>query len=508
MTSFAEWQAGERRLTMPPAPKGAREGMRPTPPRDGVCLSEHDVAHELSQEAAGDMFGERWAYVPEIAQWREWEEGRGWRNVRGSEVGLWVGEKARGLLHSPRVNAGPVADKRTAGALKFTANVVRLMGLLHPWVVPLAHWDADPYTLGLPAGEVWDMRRWQKRLQAPGDFVFLSTAVPPDGASAEATKTWDAFVEQMFEDPDTREYVQVALGGALIGEALDDRAYFLVGVPGSGKTTLLSAVHAALGGYASTVDPDLILKRGRTDIYSAGAQIVQLQGVRLAYASEVGVGEDLDVRAFKALSGGEELVGRLLGRNPVRVRVCATLFLGANEAPAPDHADPGVYRRLRIIPSLTPPPNPDETLRMRLRNPQSGRAILGWMLAGLRKRIERGAPPAPPQVAAETEEHYQGVDRVGEWWAERVERHGGGRVSLADLRSDLAEWAAARGYEALPAADRWLPSRLRERGVEVARVRFAEGVRRGVAGYRLRPQSVPLPAENKDYDPYIVEDQS
>lgn len=215
-------------------------------------------------------------------------------------------------------------------------------------VVSIDDFDADIYGLNTPGGLV-DLRTGALTPATPDNLVKRSTNVAPDAACP--TPLYDRLMSETFAgEPELSEYLEQAIGMALI-KAQDDQVFFyLYGEPGSGKGTLMNIVTDILGrgdgGYVSHVDSSMFTEsRGGAH----PTEYMQFLGARLAISSEVAKGQKMDSAKLKKTTGGDPITGRYMQKDFVTFDATHTLFIMANDKLQVEHGDGGVWRRLKVV---------------------------------------------------------------------------------------------------------------------------------------------------------------
>ena len=157
-----------------------------------------------------------------------------------------------------------------------------------------------------------DLRTGQLREHDPADRLSKVTegAYRPKVDGGE----WCRFLETVLPDPDVRGYLQRLIGQALIGRTVEHVFPIATGVGANGKSVATEAIRYALGSYAVSINPDLLLTSERGP---GGTELMELMGARLAIGQETNDGRALDEALMKRLTGGDELTARRLYRDPV-----------------------------------------------------------------------------------------------------------------------------------------------------------------------------------------------
>ncbi len=188
-------------------------------------------------------------------------------------------------------------------------------------------------------------------------------------------------------------------------------------VPGrTEKTTLLEAISWALGDYAATADPALLMvKRG--DSHPTG--VADLRGRRFVTIAETEQGRGLDIAlAKKRMSGGDRIKARYMRRDFIEFSPSWLMFMATNHLPAVDDGSEAVWRRLRVIPFdvVVPAADRDDQLPQRLQ--MEADAVLAWIVAGWTAYRGADSLDTPDAVRVATNVYRCDSDSIGRFVAE------------------------------------------------------------------------------------------
>jgi DNA polymerase I-like protein with 3'-5' exonuclease and polymerase domains len=213
----------------------------------------------------------------------------------------------------------------------------------HPCTLKLADLDTDPGILWA-GGQAWNLRASADQptpaLVDPGTPHLHSAACAPADVP---TPRWDAFLAAVWPDPEVRAWALRVLAIAFTGEP-DAALPILLGPQRRGKTQVIHLLMSVLGSYALSADPRLL---GGGD--NAHASIIYaLMGRRLAFIDEGPREGRWAQERLKQLTGGGQLTGNEMRRDPVTFSPNHTLVLTANDEPP--LTDPAVRARVRLIP--------------------------------------------------------------------------------------------------------------------------------------------------------------
>jgi putative DNA primase/helicase len=326
--------------------------------------------------------------------------------------------------------------------------------------------DADPYLLNAPNGTIdlhtGILRPWRRE-----DLCTRLTGAAYDpGAKCPL---WDRFLSEAQPDSDVRAFLQRLTGHTLIGDArIKDHAFPIhYGNGGNGKGTFAESLLTALGEYAITISPDLIMLRdgeahptGQTD----------LCGARFVTTEETKEGQSLNVALVKRLSGGNRIRARRMCEDYWEFWPSHVLWLITNHAPKIAETKDAIWRRVYLIPWETKPAQPDDKLVAKLRAEAPG--ILAWAVRGALEYHLRGLDP-PASVVAATAAYRAAEDMLGAWLSERCVIEPSGRITRAALLSDYRHWLSAQGEDSDTdaLANKVFCQAIREHGVKDGKVK-------------------------------------
>lgn len=165
--------------------------------------------------------------------------------------------------------------------------------------------DANPWSLNCPNGTV-DLRTGELRPHRREDnFTKLCpTNFNPDAGSYH----FDQFLEGVFKDQPTIDFMQRFFGYGLTGDVREQILAVFHGVGSNGKSTLLSAISDTIGSDFSCAAPPSLLIDKKTE--SHPTELAGLFGKRLVIAQETNAGARLAEATVKQLTGGDTISAR------------------------------------------------------------------------------------------------------------------------------------------------------------------------------------------------------
>ena len=368
------------------------------------------------------------------------------------------------------------ARARHAKSSASTAKVDNMLREAEPYITKLMS-DLDQDRLALnclngtvrffetPAGEgrvIWDVRldphRRDDYLTKCCTANFDLNAVAPQ---------FEAFIERMQPNDETRAFVQRFLGYCLTGLTHEQVFAFFHGGGRNGKSTLVDIVCRILADYAATVPIETLAGDQRRKGGDATPDLMRVPGARLVRASEPEAGVKFKEAMIKSLTSDEPILIRGLHKDFIEIYPDFKLVVSGNHKPRIDNDDNGIWRRVNLVPWPVKlhPSQADKLLGRKLWLERDG--ILAWLIRGTLSYLERGLDP-PEEVMSATEEYRAESNPIGaclnalfDFTADDRDRldpgeifnvyergrHGQGwpQFSLATFNKRLPEQAEARG---------------------------------------------------------------
>ncbi len=260
-----------------------------------------------------------------------------------------------------------------------------------------------------------------------------TVAAVPERPASSWTSRWLSFIDETTRgDKALAGYLQRLAGYLLTGDVSEHVLVFIHGPGGTGKTVFAEAIKRAMGGYAASAPLDMFMQ-GRHAQHTT--EIARLDGIRAAFGSEVPKKSTWDLAKVKALTGGDTLAARFMRQDFFEFVPQFKVVLVGNHKPELPSVDSSVTRRLRLVPFVHVPENPDKNLIDKI-NPAE---VLYWALNGFTQWKTRGLA-APDTVREASKLYVAEEDTFGQWLEERCERRIGLKASFAELWNDYLRW--------------------------------------------------------------------
>lgn len=336
--------------------------------------------------------------------WHAWDGRRFVLDEHGAAKRAVLDELRRGLSES-LFDKELRNDVRKCESSSGVSGVLDLAAALEVFATAVSDLDADPHLLNCANGTL-DLRTLELSPHNPSDRITKVTraAYDPDVKPG----AWHEFLEAVLPDPAVRGYVQRQIGVALLGKVVEHVLPIWTGTGANGKSTAVNALCWALGDYASTAEPDLLLHK----TYAHPTGEMDLLGRRLVVVSETDEGRKLAEATMKRLTGGDKIKARRMRQDFVEFAPSHTAILITNHLPSVSGDDPAVWRRIRVVPFevVIPEHERDPGLPERLQG--AADEILAWAISGWRQYCESGLAEPEPVLSA-TGAYKADCDAVG-----------------------------------------------------------------------------------------------
>ncbi|MBL8270751.1 phage/plasmid primase, P4 family, partial [Steroidobacter sp.] len=325
--------------------------------------------------------------------------------------------------------------KVTTGAVAMAASDPRIR-------IAARDLDSDPYLLGVENG-VLDLCRGELVRDSYNAHVTHCMNAPYDPEAV--CERWLQFINEiMSDDDDLVEFLQRLAGYFLIGGNHERLIFFLYGVGRNGKSVFIETLLKLFGDYGLAAKSELIMRQ-RMDRDAEGAQpfLRQLRGKRLATASEVQEGKQLDPAVVKELTGRDTITVRGLNSPPVQFVVDAKFVVRCNHRPRIDGGDTAIWDRIVEIPFelRLAPEDVDAELPRKLEAELPG--ILTWAVEGALEYQFEGLG-IPDKVRSQIANYREEMDSVAHWMRERVRTKAQAKELSNKLYSDYQNWCDLR----------------------------------------------------------------
>lgn len=463
-------------------------------PKNQDAISEEDGGtpgmRSMSDTGNGrrlvDSFGRGIRYTPGLG-WHYWA-GHHWKNDVEELHLKELTKKIPSLIASEVINYEDVEDKkkvilwadqaksnsRIKGTIESASSDPRIS-------VPVDQWDNDPHLVGVMNGVV-DLKTGELLKGRPD--LHITRRAPISYTPGLRNTRWQEFLDYATNgDVEFQRWLQRAVGYTLTGLIGYDIMFLVYGPPGSGKNTFVEAIVKCLGTsqYAWPMDSSILVQddgaSSQQDLY----HWAQLIARRMVWVDELPENKRIKENAIKKLTGSSEISARSPGEKPFTFASQAKLWLTTNHRPV--ITDDAMWRRIRPIPWLNVPKNPDPTLKEYLFNPEQGMpAIFAWAVEGAIEVLnsKESDPIGWCKVVYEAAEIYRkDEDRIGMFLNEETQETPGGTLPMKSAYTIYKMWSEERGEK--PMTQIALTRKMKDRGLQIN----GEGTRAELIGRTL-----------------------
>jgi putative DNA primase/helicase len=390
-------------------------------------------------------YGDRLRYVPAWRKWLVWD-GHRWAIDDTGQAARWCKVIARTL--TTEAMAVTDADKRQA-KIRLARHGERSAGVSGALTlasteaeIAVAHddLDADPFLLNCANGTL-DLRTGALRPPAPADLItkVARAAYRPEVTGAE----WSKFLTRVQPDEQMRRFLARLTGLAMEGRVTEHLLPIHYGEGANGKTTFVDAVVYALGDYADSADPALLVAR-TFDAHPTG--VADLFGLRLAVLHESDAGRRLAEGTVKRLTGGDRVKARRMREDFWSFDPSHTFAMLTNHKPLVGGTDEGIWRRLRLVPWSVVIPVDDRDLELGAKLQLEADAVLGWLVTGYQDWRSRGLAD-PDAVVKATDAYREESDALKRFLEDRCLTGPHFHIRSAELFAAWGRWCANEGED-------------------------------------------------------------
>lgn len=429
-------------------------------------------------------FGDKMRFNPERGLWYLWN-GSYWEEDKRNDM-LNIAPEVSGIIkREAQKLANPDEQSIREKFATSARNLSRMRSVLtiasaHPNVVALSReFDRDTMLLNCLNGTL-DLNT--QILDNPSREELITKVTGCRYDPSATSPRFDQFLVRIMPNEDTRRYLQKVLGYALTGMTREEKFWIWYGPSANnGKSTLSHVLEAVLQEYSMRASKDSFMKQpnGR----AIRDDLAHMDGVRLITLSEPSEKDVFDTALLKDFTGGDKIRARHLYGREFQFNPKGKLMIPTNFLPGASALDPGLWRRLYVIPFNVhiPVGERDQGLKEYLVNHELS-GILNWLVRGVQLYLIEGLG-VPAEVDIATADYRKNNDSVGQFIEERIEWDEDGRVERQLLYSSYSDYCRAMGLRRVSSPE--LAKVLETKGVTTKTLR---GAKRWV-GIKLRPDA-------------------
>ncbi len=317
---------------------------------------------------------------------------------------------------------------------------------VHP--VSMADFDRDPYLFNCTNGTL-SLRTGEFHPHTASDMLTMISGVAYDPAAR--SERWELFIGEIMQgDAEKALFLQKALGYTLTGDTSQECFFVLYGpTTRNGKGTSMETYKKLMGDYGAAVNPSTIAMKKNQDSRAPNEDIARLAGKRFVNVSEPDQALVLSSALVKTLTGNDTVAARFLNENSFEFVPQFKMLFNTNHLPRV--TDPTVFSsgRVKVIPFERhfEPEEQDKNLKRDLMRPASLSGILNWCIEGL-QRMQAEGLDMPESVRAATMDYQQSSDKMGQFFADKLEADPNGEVQMEILYPAYTDWCMKNGFMA------------------------------------------------------------
>lgn len=392
------------------------------------------------------LYGDQVRYCHDANNWYVWN-GSIWSRDRSQQAARLMldtvrarydaASKAEGAETRKRIAAWAISSEsqaRREAALRAAQSHARVSINIeafdtNPWLITAK----NGVTVNLKTGEAYPARKEDLVTKAIG------TAYDPYANCPR----WEKHIGEVFGgNTNLISYFKRAVGYSLTGDTREQKVFILYGSGANGKSVTLSTVRKLAGDYGDNTPFETF----DANTSEARQDLAKMRGSRLVTVVETNEDRRLNEARIKAITGGDAISARALYQSPFDYQPTFKLFIALNHLPIIKGTDPGIWRRIQLIPfGQSFEGREDKTLELKLQAEMPG--ILNWALAGAREWNDVGLAE-PDEVKRETASYRQNMDLVGQWLDAYAVQDPTAETEAGEAYRSYEQWCYLGGYRA------------------------------------------------------------
>lgn len=267
---------------------------------------------------------------------------------------------------------------------------------------------------------------------------------------------WVKYLEEVIPDPEYRDYLQRAVGMALLGDTSEAAFFVLWGETGCGKSQFLEVINAAFGEYGVTAAASTF-RESRGDDSRKSNSLHALRGARFVATSETSERAGLSAELVKRVTGGDSVKSHALYESEIEWRPQFTMFMGTNFRPTLDAGDGAIWRRVKPIQfpnsffqDNRPTANREKGLADRIITTELA-GVFNWIIEGVLAYRATGLKD-PDSMTKAVREYREDSDPVLGFVNEAIAEgsliaRDGAEISMTDFYRMFSEWSRDNGIQ-------------------------------------------------------------
>ncbi|MGC2780831.1 MAG: phage/plasmid primase, P4 family [Bradyrhizobium sp.] len=322
---------------------------------------------------------------------------------------------------------------------EFNASALSVATLTHTLVF---HQEGD---LDCPDPNVKRYTAWVEARKGHRQDDYITALVPVSYNKKVKAPKFEAWIEQMMPDAETRRTLQQFCGCSILGIPLQ---YFMFhyGEGANGKSVFLEMLVRLLGkSFAVGLPTESIVGGGERAGGSASPDIIRLFGKRMVRVLELPEGKPLQSELIKKLTGGEEIPVRTLFKGYIDFMPRAKPHMSGNGLPKILDTSNGIWRRMLFVkwPIMIAEEDRRDPEVMVSEFLAEASGVFNWLCEGACDFLRGGSIYIAPKVRADVQAYRREMDRVLQFVEDCLEKSPGDEIQGAVLFAEFKNWCAA-----------------------------------------------------------------
>jgi len=415
-----------------------------------------------------EYYNGRVLFVNEPGKWVFWTERLGWQYAKMFMLSKPVVQSIGNEASTYEDDNRRVELLKWAKASEYKSAQRNMLDLAsHYMGVSINQFDVKPELINCQNGVV-DLKTRTLIPHSPTQLHLQRTRAHYN-PNARCPK-WAKFLSEIFEDNQVLiDWIQVAAGYSIMGLTKEHHFFVCHGNGRNGKDVFLETIGYVLGDYLHTAQFETFLQRDQSNVRVLEA-IGALKGRRFAIAQETNDSTRLDAALIKRLTGGNRLVGTVIGKGRFEFDPTHTIWLACNHLPAIKDASTGMWERVKAIPFGRTFLGDEQNRELKEELKKEADGILAWLVEGAHKYLNREPSsllPDPYVIKEATQEYRDGNDKMSIFIKQHMVKDGVSKTPANVFYNIYKDWCI--NNDEFPEEYRFSPSKLKERGVNVKR---------------------------------------
>ncbi len=240
----------------------------------------------------------------------------------------------------------------------------------------------------------------------PHEADYLITKISNCSPGVDGAEIWQQALNTFFcGNKELIDYVQETVGMAAIGKVYQEALIIAYGEGKNGKSTFWNTIAQVMGTYSGTMSTDTLTSSCKRNVMP---EIAELKGKRLVIAAELEEGARLSTSILKKLCSTDLIHAEKKYKDPHAFKPTHTVVLYTNHLPKVSAIDDGTWRRLIVIPfqakieGTSDIKNYSDYLYK-----NAGSAIMGWIIEGAKRVIQKKHHIDKPRVVQDAINEYR-----------------------------------------------------------------------------------------------------